>query len=172
MKDTLEVINRMHADGVIGNYAIGGAVGATFYLEPVATLDIDVFVSLQQQAGSALISLTPLYDYLTSRGFKAEKEYINIGGWPVQFLPPGNRLVEEALVQAVETEVEGVRTRVMTAEHLAAIALQTGRAKDAARLLQFIESGALDPDRLDAILQRHGLVAKWDEFSDKFKSNE
>ena len=44
MKATLEVINRMQADGVIGQYAIGGAVGATFYLEPVATLDIDIFV--------------------------------------------------------------------------------------------------------------------------------
>lgn len=36
MNGTLEVINRMQADGIIGRYAIGGAVGATFYLEPVA----------------------------------------------------------------------------------------------------------------------------------------
>jgi hypothetical protein len=41
MKATLEVINRMRTDGVIGKYAIGGAVGATFYLEPSATRDID-----------------------------------------------------------------------------------------------------------------------------------
>jgi len=41
MKATLEVINRMRTDGVIGKYAIGGAVGATFYLEPSATLDIN-----------------------------------------------------------------------------------------------------------------------------------
>lgn len=58
----------MQADGVIGLYAIGGAVGATFYLEPVATLDIDVFVSLQDGSGSPLISLTPIYDYLLARG--------------------------------------------------------------------------------------------------------
>ena len=161
----------MQADGIIGNYAIGGAVGATFYLEPMATLDIDVFVSLQQPPGSSLISLTPIYNYLTARGFKAEQEYIVIGGWPVQFLPPGNALVEEALALAVETEVEGVRTRVMTAEHLAAIALQTGRAKDAARLLQFIESGTLDADKLDGILGRHGLIAKWERFGDKFRDN-
>ncbi len=172
MKATLEVINQMQADGVIGQYAIGGAVGATFYLEPVATLDIDVFVSLQKAPGSALVSLAPIYGYLTARGFKVEQEYIVIGGWPVQFLPPGNALIEEALNQAVETEVEGVRTRVMTAEHLAAIALQTGRAKDAARLLQFIESGTLDADKLDGILRRHGLVAKWEQFGDKFRSNE
>lgn len=168
VKATLEVINQMQADGVIGNYAIGGAVGATFYLEPVATLDIDVFISFQNSGASKLLTLSPIYDYLTERGFKAEKEHVVIEKWPVQFLPPGNALVEEALTQAVETEVEGAKTRVMTAEHLVAIALQTGRAKDFSRILQFIESGALDSDKLDAILARHGLVAKWRQFEDKF----
>jgi hypothetical protein len=41
----------MPADGVIGKYAIGGAAGATSYLEPAVTLDIVVFVSFHQ-AGS------------------------------------------------------------------------------------------------------------------------
>jgi hypothetical protein len=50
MKATLEAINRMQADGVIGKYAIGGAVGATFYLEPVATADVDIFVMLPSWA--------------------------------------------------------------------------------------------------------------------------
>jgi hypothetical protein len=30
LKETIETINRMQADGVIGNYFLGGAVGATF----------------------------------------------------------------------------------------------------------------------------------------------
>ncbi len=46
MKTTFALLNRMQADGIIGSYAIGGAVGATFYLEPVATLDVEVFVLL------------------------------------------------------------------------------------------------------------------------------
>jgi hypothetical protein len=166
MKSTLEVINQMQADSVIGKYAIGGAVGATFYLEPAATLDIDIFVSFQIEG--SLLTVSPIYDYLTARGFKAEKEYIVIEGWPVQFLPAGNALVEEALALAVETELEGVRTWVMTAEHLTAIALQTGRAKDHNRILQFIESGTLAPDKLDQVLARHGLLAKWEQFGDKF----
>ena len=157
----------MQADGVIGRYSIGGAVGATFYLEPVATLDIDIFVSLQNVSGG-LISMSPMYDYLIVRGYKTEGEYIVIEGWPVQFLPPTNALVEEALAQAIDTDLEGVPTRVMTAEHLMAIALQTGRGKDHARILQFIESGTLDPDKLDGILKRHGLVEKWERFGDKF----
>jgi hypothetical protein len=166
MKATFAVINQMQADGVIDKYAIGGAVGATFYLEPVATLDIDIFVSFQK-AGS-LLTVSPIYDYLTTRGFKAEKEYIIIESWPVQFLPAGNALVEEALALAVETDLEDVRTWVMTAEHLTAIALQIGRTKDHTRILQFIESGTLAPDKLDQILARHGLLAKWEQFGHKF----
>jgi hypothetical protein len=146
-------------------------VGATFYLEPVATLDIDVFVSLQSGKSSPLLSLNPIYDYLLAHGHKADKDYIVISGWPVQFLPPSNALVEEALAQAVETDVEGVRARVMTAEHLTAIALQTGRAKDFARILQFIEGGTLDADKLDGILRRHGLIAKWEQFGERFKDS-
>jgi len=134
----------------------------------VATLDIDVFVSFQKTAGSPLPAVSR--DNVPKRRARSDAPY-PIGGWPVQFLPPGNALVEEALTQAIETDVEGVRTRVMTAEHLTAIALQTGRAKDAARVLQFIESGTLDADKLDAILQQHGLVAKWEQFGDKFKGD-
>jgi len=57
MKATLEMINRMQADGVIGKYAIGGAVGATFYFEPVATADVDIFVMMSMAPGSVLLSL-------------------------------------------------------------------------------------------------------------------
>jgi hypothetical protein len=168
MKATLEVINRMQAEGIIGQYAIGGAVGATFYLEPSATLDIGIFVSLKNPQESPLLTLTPIYDHLTSRGYKTEKEYLVIEGWPVQFLPPGDALDEEALQQAVGTEVEGVPTRVITAEHLVAMALKTARAKDFARILQFVEAGALDADKLDPILERHGLLEKWEQFGVKF----
>jgi hypothetical protein len=51
IKEVIETINRMQADGVIERYAIGGAVGATFYLEPVATLDIDVFIEFHTEPG-------------------------------------------------------------------------------------------------------------------------
>jgi len=161
------MINRLEADGVIGRYAIGGAVGATFYLEPVATLDLDVFVAFETRPG-ALIDPKPIYDFLTARGAVVEKEHVVIAGWPVQFLPPGNPLVEEALAQAVERDVDGIPVRVFTAEHLAAVALQTGRAKDKARLLQFIETGAVDSAHFQAILTRHGLTDRWRKFERQF----
>ena len=59
-------------------------------------------------------------------------------------------------------------SRRLHCEHLAVIALQTGRAKDKARVLQFVEAGALDAARFQAILARHGLVDRWLQFERQF----
>jgi hypothetical protein len=166
--DVFVVVNRMQADGVIDRYALGGAVAATFYLEPVSTIDVDIFVAFRPTPGSRLLSPQPIFDYLTARGHAVEGEYLLIAGWPVQFLPPTGPLLEEALLRASEVDVEGVPVRVISAEHLAAIALETGRAKDHARLVQFVESGALDPASFQAILRRHGLVERWRSFEKRF----
>jgi hypothetical protein len=168
IEDVIATINRMEADGVVERYAIGDAVAATFYLEPVATLDIDIFVALEPARGSAIVTLKPIFDYVSARGGVVEGEAIVIAGWPVQFLPLATPLLEEALREAVERDVDGIKARVFTAEHLAAIALQTGRAKDKARLLQFIEEGALDTQRFQAILVRHKLVDAWTRFERQF----
>jgi hypothetical protein len=168
IKAVITAINQMQADGVIDQYAIGGAVGATFYLEPVATLDVDIFVTFRLEPGKALLSLQTIIDYHKAKGGKMEGEYMVIGGWPVQVLPPMNPLVEEALRESVENTVDDVRTRVFTAEHLAAIALQTGRAKDKTRLLQFVEAGILTAARFQAILARHNLIEAWQKFERQF----
>jgi len=168
MKDTLEIINQMQADGVIGKYAIGGAVGATFYLEPSATLDVDIFVVLPGPSQSSLVSLSSIYEYLTKRGCKPEGEHIVIETWPVQFLSPNGMLEKEALSEAIQTDAGGVSTWVLKAEHLVAIALQTGRKKDHARILQFFEQKAVDRDKLHKILARHGLLTKWTNFKKRF----
>ena len=55
-------------------------------------------------------------------------------------------------------DVSGAPARVFTAEHLAAVALETGRAKDYARLLQFVEAKVIDEGRFQRILHRHGLT--------------
>jgi hypothetical protein len=160
----------MQHDGVIDHYAIGGAVGASFYLEPIATFDVDVFISLQPAAGSALVNPQRIFDYLKSRGGIMEGEYVVIAGWPVQFLAVGSPLAEEALMEAAEKQLDGAPVRVFTAEHLATIALQTGRAKDKARLLQFVETGALDLARFGEILSRHKLQKAWQRFEKQFLS--
>jgi len=172
LKQVLATINQMQVDGAIDRYAIGGAVGATFYLEPIATLDVDIFVAFRPEPGRLLVSPQPMFDYLTARGCTMEGEYILIAGWPVQFLPPPSPLAEEALAQAVSFDVEEVPTRVFSAEHLACIALETGRPKDKARLLQFMEAGILDEPVLRAIMIRHNLEEKWRRFEDQFLRGE
>lgn len=168
VKQILALVNQMQGDGVIERYAIGGAVGATFYLEPIATLDVDIFVAFRPEPGRLLVSPLPIIEYLRARGCTLQGEYIIIADWPVQFLPPTGPLAEEALAEARLFDVEGEPAWVFSAEHLAAIALETGRPKDKARLLQFIESGTLDRERLDAILVRHGLQERWGRFEQQF----
>jgi hypothetical protein len=167
-QDALAVINEMRDAGVISKYAIGGAVAATFYIEPTATFDIDIFIPFENVPGSSLVSLDHIYNYLTPLGHKSQGAHFIIGGWQVQFLPADDALYGEALSQAVEIQVGRVKTWVMTAEHLMAIALRTGRAKDFIRTEQFIRYNKFDAKKLDEILDRHGLVEKWRQFNDKY----
>ena len=161
MKRTLQVLNKLERDGEVERYAIGGAMGATFYAEPLLTFDLDVFVILPQDAGNSL-SLAPLYQALRSRGYVEEGECVLIEGVPVQFLPAYNALLEEALKEARETLYEeDVSLRVVRAEHLIAICLQTGRDKDRERVRILREQAELDMNYLAGVLQRHGLEGKW-----------
>lgn len=167
MKETLAEINELQKAGIIGAYAIGGAMGATFYLEPINTYDLDIFVIFED--APLILTLTPIYDHLAERGYKPEGDAVRIGDWPVQFLPAESPLLAEAVDQAVSYEVEEVVTKIMTAEHLMAIALDTGRAKDLARIEAFLEAEVADGDRFHDIVSRHSLTLKWQRFSSKFQ---
>lgn len=171
IQEVIRAINQMLADGVIDRYAIGGAVGATFYLEPVATIDVDVFVTFKSAPGSLLVSPQPIFDYLKAHGGAVQGEYIVLAEWPVQFLPTTSPLVEEALAQALTLDAGGVPAQVFSAEHLAAIALETGRSKDKARLLQFLESGVLNTQKFGELVTRYGLSDAWQRFGRQFLSD-
>jgi hypothetical protein len=66
---TLEAINQMQADGVIGKYAIAQPPSAPH---------------------SSVLSLVPLYGYRKALGGAVPDEPIVVGGWPLQLLPPSN----------------------------------------------------------------------------------
>ena len=166
MRETLSEIHALEQAGFIGRCAIGGAMGATFYLEPVSTFDLDIFVLFD--GAPLILTLTPIHDFLKARGHGVEGDAILVHGWPVQFIPAESLLLREAVERARDIDFDGVPTRVMSAEHLMAIALQTGRAKDFARLVAFVESGVSDPSTLAGILERHGLSAAWRTFEKRF----
>ncbi len=166
MEKTLQVLNALEHDGVFRRYAIGGAMAATFYAEPVLTFDLDVFVLLPPaHAAGGLLSLAPLYEDLRRRGYVEEGDCVLIEGVPVQFLPAYNTLIEEALTEARETLYEHTPTRVLRAEHLAAIAVQTGREKDRERVRMLAEQAPMDTVYLCGVLTRHGLEGKWKQWT-------
>src|SRR5271169_2932000 len=62
IKETLEIINVMEAEGVIDRYAIAGAVAAYNYIEPAVTDDLDILISFEEtphQAKTGLVTLAP-----------------------------------------------------------------------------------------------------------------
>lgn len=139
-------------------------MAATFYVEPLLTFDLDVFVLLPKSSGG-LISLAPIYEALRAHGYAEERECVLIESVPVQFLPAYNPLVEEALAEANETSYEGIGTRIVRAEHLVAICLQTGRDKDRERVRILREQANLDLPRLAEVLARHHLKRQWKQWT-------
>ena len=163
MEKTLKVLNELERKGFIERYAIGGGIATLFYGEPVLTYDLDVFVFLPATK-SSLVVLSPIYDTLRRKGYREDKEHVIVEGIPVQFIPAYNLLVEEALREACELQYKRVKTRVLRAEHLLAVMLQTGRPKDKARMTLFLEEAKIDQAKLTKIIKRHGLREAWSRF--------
>ena len=161
MQRTLAILNELEAAGLVERYAIGGALAAFFYAEAVVTEDLDAFVLLKISSG--LVTLTPIYDFLKQRGATEEREHLWLAGTLVQVIPAYDTLTEEAVREAVEKTVGQVSTRVMRVEHLLAIALKTGRAKDHTRIALLLEEAEVDESRLREILTRHQLQDRWEK---------
>ena len=80
----------------------------------------------------------------------------------MQILTDANELLAEAIRDAAAVTFGDVPTRVFRAEHLVAVALQTGRRKDYLRASIFVELGAVSAERLLDVLKRHGLVERFE----------
>jgi hypothetical protein len=158
MEKALQVIEEITCRGVIKAYAIGGGIAATYYIEPVLTYDLDIFFI---PAKEGLDVLAPIYEYAKERGFSTLAESILIEGFPVQFIPAYNDLVREAVENASTLKYRDVEAKVVTAEYLAAIALQTGRAKDRERVIRLLEEADIDRTVFDRILESFGLAEKF-----------
>ena len=167
MRETLQVLLQLRSEGRFERFAVGGAVAASFYIEAVATEDLDVFALLRPSA-SGLLVLTPLYERLKELGASLQNEHVVIHGWPVQILPAYTPLVEEAVTGAIERSFHDVAVPVVGAEHLCAIALQTGRPKDYLRVNSLIEAGCVDAAALARLVDQHGLSARWRVYARRY----
>ncbi len=157
--EVLRVLNSLESEKLLSRYAIGGAVGLLFYAEPILTEDLDIFCHVE--SSGQLISLAPLYEHLQSRGYMPDGEFIVIEGVLVQFLIPPTDLVEEALTEAQDVEVEGVKTRVFQFEHLLAIMAETNRPRDRMKIAAALDCRNPNEERLAKILERYNLVNRW-----------
>ena len=174
MKQTIDVLNRMEADGIIGRYAIAGAVAAYHYVEPALTDDLDILIAFepgQTRPESGLVTLGPIFSYLKERGYSEfQREALLIEGWAVQFIPVTGELDAEALATAEAVEIEihraegAVRSRVLRPEYIVATALRVHRPRDLIRITQFLEEDAVDIPALCAVLRKHALSDAWQAF--------
>lgn len=64
MEEAIRVINRLEGEGVIGRYAIAGAVAMIYYTEPTHTKDLGIFCYIPSQASKLIVSLDPIYSAL------------------------------------------------------------------------------------------------------------
>ena len=156
--EVIRTIETMQADGVITQYAVGGAVAFIVWDEPVATSDLDVLVLIAQET-SALDPLRPVFDWLSSQGVRLEGEHAIIAGVAVQFLPAWNPLVVEAVQEAATVPYDGAALRVVRPAYLVASwrmepSANTFRRRErAARLL---DAGLVTDEEIDALIKRHG----------------
>src|SRR6266403_4646255 len=170
MEKVIQVLNRMQADGVFENFAIGGGIATIFYLEPYQTDDIDVFFLPVFFSEGGLVSLEPIYTYLENLGYHSVEEGIGvlIEDWPVQFLPASKSIQEEAVVKAEDVAFGQLRTQIFSAEHLAAELLRSGRDKDLSRVIKLFRSEAVNLNVFRDIIRQHDLGEKWIEFADHY----
>jgi hypothetical protein len=157
LAEALAAIHRLKSEGVVKDYAIGGAMALVFWSEPRPTFDLDVFVRFPSK--SVLVSLEPIYDWARRNNYTEKAEHIFIGEIPVQFIPAHNALAEEAIATAAELDFEGQRVRVIRPEYLIALYLEPSARthKRLERVAALLEEGIVDREFLDTILAKHHL---------------
>jgi hypothetical protein len=165
MKETANLLNEMCQRGIIGTYAIFGAVAQMRYTEAVVTMDLEVLVSIPKT--NSLSVLHPIYEFCAQKGYQPEGEAIRIGAWPVQFIPTFDDLSMEAMNCAEEADLDGALVRVVKADYLAALALKAGRAKDKTRILSLLEAKAVTVEEIGNIAMKHNLAKEWKQFKEK-----
>jgi hypothetical protein len=166
MQAVCDLLEQLLQEGILKQYAIGGATAAGFHGEPLATRDIDVFVFVDPTPGQLLVTLAPVFARLKELGFaEFEEEGLLVHGFPVQFLSASPGLESEAIDSARIVEWGNHRMRVMTPEHLAAIALTVGRPKDRARIVYLAELPNFDRPMLQEILSRYNLTERWQQWT-------
>jgi hypothetical protein len=154
LADVLRAANDLVSAGLIKDYALGGALAAIYYTEPITTYHADIIFVASDKTLSA--GIPAIYSHLQSKGWRIQREHLLIGDFPVQFLAASG-LTEEAVREGRLVQFEGVPAKVFRPEYIIAVAASVGRHKDFARIEQMLEQVKIDKALLADILRRYNL---------------
>ncbi|PYL70531.1 MAG: hypothetical protein DMF26_21685 [Verrucomicrobia bacterium] len=154
LADVLRAANELVSADFIKDYALGGALAAIYYTEPVTTYDADIMFIASDKTLNA--GIPAIYSHLQSKDWRVEREHLLLKDFPVQFLAASG-LTEEAVRNANSIEYESIPAKVLTPEYIIAIAASVGRHKDFARIEQMLDQVKIDKALLDDILHRYNL---------------
>lgn len=158
----VEVLRDMHRQRIIGSYAIGGAVAASLYYEPISTVDLDIFFVFEPPQKGLILSMEPIYNYVRGHGYEFDKDFIYIDRWPVQFIESSHDpLWIDGLENARSFKVGNAEVKVIPPEHLVIMWAQAGRKKDFAKIDSFEEAGLMDATILRNLLEQFNRLEQW-----------
>jgi hypothetical protein len=114
LADVLRAANELVSAGLIEDYALGGALAAIYYTEPVATYDAHIiFIASDKTLTAGILAI---YSHLQSKGWRVDREHLLLKDFPVQFLAASG-LTEEAVRNAKQIQFEGTPARVFSPEY-------------------------------------------------------
>lgn len=143
-------LNRLKKTGVIKDYAIGGAHAVAYYLEPIKTLDLDIFVFAESDEDFYIFRT-----YIKKAGFRMRGTHVIIDDTPVHFLPGSlHPLINEAVRRAKRIRIRSIPTKVLTVEYLIVSLLMAFRLKDKMVIPDLL--GLADMEKLRGIIERFG----------------
>ncbi len=154
----LRALNAMKEDDVIAEYAVAGGMAQGFWVEAIATYDLDVLVALPQAEG-IIVSLAPIYEWAQRHGYSTQAEHVVIGEIPVQFLVSPGPLTDEAIERAAMLKFGDTVVRVVQPEYLIAMYLhgssRTRQRRERAAVLR--DEGNIDASLLSDLMTRFHL---------------
>ncbi len=144
----LKRLNRMKKTGVIKDYAIGGAHAVAYYLEPVKTIDLDIFIYTASDRDFYIFR-----NYIKKSGFKMRGTHVIVDDIPVHFLPGSlHPFINEAIKMAKKIRVKNISTKVLTVEYLILSLLLAFRLKDRMVIPDLLQLA--EKDKLEKIVKR------------------
>ena len=147
----IKLLNDLKKKRKLRDYAIFGAVGASYYMEPTYTKDIDIIILADTDQ-----DYIKVWRELSKYATKVKDFGFIISETEVQILPTSiSSLLKSALRNAKIVRTGGIATKVVDKEHLILLALKANRPKDRFRAAILLEQ--VDASRLTSLLRRFDI---------------